>query len=199
MNRLSRLFDNTTAYRLIQAPFADDKLAPIWRHVDRAQVRRVLDVGCGPGTNAAHFGQADYLGIDINPAYVRHARSRFRGRFEVADVMRDPLPDRVNDFVLVNSLLHHLDDATVTRLLGTLRSTIAAEGKLHVLDLVLPEERCLARLLARMDRGDHARPAQDWLRLLAVDYETVVFERYPLRLFGRTLWNMFYFQGKPKR
>jgi SAM-dependent methyltransferase len=199
MSGLARLFDNTTAYRLIQAPFAEDKLAPVWRHVDPARVRRVLDVGCGPGTNAAHFAHADYLGVDVNPAYIRHARGRFPGRFAVVDVVRDPLPPGAHDFVLLNSLLHHLDDAAVARLLEALRGTVAPDGRLHVLDLVLPRERGIARALARMDRGDHPREEAHWLRLLGAAYEPVVFERYPLRFLGATLWNMFYFQGKARR
>lgn len=199
MRRLSRIFDHTAAYRLIQAPFAEDKLAPIWRHVDRAGVRRVLDVGCGPGTNAAHFGDLDYLGVDINPGYVEYARGRYRGRFEVVDVARDPLPARDFDFVLLNSLMHHLDDGAVRGLLSSLRGALAPDGRLHVLDLVLPEERGVARTLARMDRGAFARPEAGWRRLLEEWYEPVVFERYPLRLLGATLWNMFYFQGKARR
>jgi SAM-dependent methyltransferase len=198
MSGLANLFENTLAYRLLQAPFAEDKLAPLWRHVDAAKVRRVFDVGCGPGTNAAHFSSADYVGIDLNPGYIESARRRFRGTFEVVDVVKDPLPARENDLVLVNSLMHHLDDGAVSALLRKLRATLAPDGRLHVLDLVLPDERGIARTLARLDRGDFARPVAEWRRLLGAEYDEVVFERYPLRFLGATLWNMFYFQGKPR-
>ena len=43
--------DRVTAYRLWQAPFAEKKLEPLRRHNDLSTIRRVLDVGCGPGTN----------------------------------------------------------------------------------------------------------------------------------------------------
>ena len=42
----------------------------------------VLDVGCGPGTNAPHFAHADYLGVDINPSYVATAARRYVHRHE---------------------------------------------------------------------------------------------------------------------
>src|SRR6185437_15919484 len=51
----ARLMEFTVAYRLWQAPFAERKLAPLWEHNDVARARRVLDVGCGPGTNTQHF------------------------------------------------------------------------------------------------------------------------------------------------
>ena len=78
--------EHTLVYRLWQAPFAERKLAPLFRHNDRSRIRRVLDVGCGPGTNARHFLDHDYLGIDLNPAYIRDAERRFGPRFRVADV-----------------------------------------------------------------------------------------------------------------
>ncbi|MFN9035255.1 MAG: hypothetical protein ACK5YO_03100, partial [Planctomyces sp.] len=42
-------------YRMWQAPFVDAKFDPILRHNDLRSVRRVLDAGCGPGTNAHLF------------------------------------------------------------------------------------------------------------------------------------------------
>ena len=57
------LMDNSLAYRVWQTPFAEKKLAPLYAHADPARARRVLDVGCGPGTNTAHFAAADYLAV----------------------------------------------------------------------------------------------------------------------------------------
>jgi trans-aconitate methyltransferase len=63
---LTYLLEQTPVYSLWQAPFVTDKLAPVVSHNDIARVRRVLDVGCGPGTNTDFFRNADYLGVDIN-------------------------------------------------------------------------------------------------------------------------------------
>ena len=69
-----RIMENTLAYRLWQAPFAERKLDPIRASGGFDGIRRVLDVGCGPGTNTHHFAGADYLGMDINPGYIADAR-----------------------------------------------------------------------------------------------------------------------------
>jgi len=53
MKAYARVMENTLAYRVWQAPFAEKKLAPLYAHNDVARARRVLDVGCGPGTNTA--------------------------------------------------------------------------------------------------------------------------------------------------
>ena len=52
---IDRVMESPLVYRLWIAPFAEQKLRPILAHTDLSRVRRVLDVGCGPGTNTAIF------------------------------------------------------------------------------------------------------------------------------------------------
>ena len=91
---VARLLERPGVYLAWQRPFVSSKLGPVWRHNERSAIRRVLDVGCGPGTNSAEFVGLDYLGVDLNPAYIEHARRKHGGRFEVADVRSDAIPGR---------------------------------------------------------------------------------------------------------
>lgn len=185
------------AYRLWQAPFAERKLEPFFRHNDLGAVRRVLDVGCGPGTNARHFGEKDYLGVDLNPDYVAWARRRYGDRFTVADVTRtEAVLGPPSDCILVNSLLHHVDDDGARNILRHLSSRLTVGGHVHILDLVLPEHASLALLLARWDRGDHPRPLEAWRSMFFEAFEPVVFEPYPLGIGALPLWQMVYFKGR---
>jgi SAM-dependent methyltransferase len=192
--------EHVTAYRLWQAPFAERKLAPLFQHNELAAARRVLDVGCGPGTNARHFTHADYIGVDNNPDYIDWARHRYGERFQVADV-RNGLAAVGGgfDFILVNSLLHHLDSPDVRRILSELAGLLTGDGHVHILDLVMPDRPGLPRLLARWDRGDYPRPLGHWRELFTEAFEPVRLEPYPLRVFGLTLWSMVYFKGRRKR
>jgi SAM-dependent methyltransferase len=189
--------NNVLAYRLWQSPFAEKKLAPVLRRNGVAAARRVLDVGCGPGTNARHFLHTDYLGIDLNPGYVADARRRFGDRFRVADVREDfDAGGGGFDFILVNSLLHHVATPDVRALLARLSGLLTADGRVHILDLVMPERPGLARLLARSDRGEYARPLEEWRALFTEAFAPVRFEPYPLGAFGLPLWHMVYFEGR---
>ena len=126
---------------------------------DLRRVRRVLDVGCGPGTNTRHFAQVDYLGVDFNQRYVESARRRLKRDFVVADVRNyRSAPGEQFNFVLANSFLHHLNTQDVLEILSHLRSLLTRDGHLHALELVMPEEKSIARLVAQWDRGDFARP-----------------------------------------
>jgi SAM-dependent methyltransferase len=199
MKPYARLMENTLAYRVWQAPFAEQKLAPLYAHNDVARARRVLDVGCGPGTNTAHFAHADYLGIDFNASYIESARQRYGREFVVADVTKyEVAPDQRFDLILANSLFHHIDTASTSRILAHLATLLSDDGHVHVLDLVLPERPSVSRLLARADRGEHPRPLEEWRALFSAAFEPVVFEPYPLGAAGMTLWNMVYFKGRAR-
>jgi SAM-dependent methyltransferase len=199
VSRVAGMLDHAAAYRLWQAPFAEQKFGPILANNDLGRVRRVLDVGCGPGTNTQHFAHVDYLGIDFNERYIESARRRHGRDFIVADV-RDyrAAPGEKFDFVLANSFLHHLNTEEVVGILSHLRSLLTEDGHFHTLELVMPEEKSIARLLAQWDRGDFARPGEEWRKIFNELFEPVVMEFYPLTLMGATLWNMVYVKGRAR-
>ena len=193
------VLEQNIVYRLWQAPFASDKFAPVHAHNDLSRARRVLDVGCGPGTNTHLFAHSQYLGIDLNPRYIEYARKKFVRDFVVANVTTYDVPrDRGFDFILVNSFLHHVDTPAVRRILAHLRTLLTPDGHIHVLELMLPERRSIARLLARLDRGDYPRPLEEWRNLFSESFDLVVFEPYALKAMTATLWNMVYCKGRAK-
>jgi len=197
VNLAARALERTWVYRAWQAPFAGQKFVPVLAHNSMKSVRRVLDVACGPGTNTNFFADADYLGIDFNERYIRAARKRYGRNFVVADVRKYvAAPEDRFDFVLVNSFLHHLDTSDVLGILTHLQSLLAEDGHIHILELVLPEQPSIARVLAHWDRGKFARPLEEWRHLFGRLFEPVIFEPYLLTGLGTTLWNMVYFKGR---
>ncbi len=199
LKSITAVMRHVTPYRLWQAPFAEKKLAPVFRHNDLATVRRVLDVGCGPGTNARHFTHVGYVGIDNNPEYIAWARRRYGDRFLVADAHTDmSLSNGGFDFVLVNSLLHHVGTPDVRSVLSHLAGQLTDDGHVHILDLIMPERPALSQLLARWDRGEYPRPLAEWRALFTEAFDPILFEPYDLGIFGLVLWKMVYFKGRRK-
>ena len=197
MSLVDRILSQPLAYRLWQVPFARRKLEPIAQHNDMGAIKRVLDVGCGPGTNAPVFAQAEYLGVDLNPSYIDSARKRFGRNFQVADVRQPDFPAGDGfDFILLNSLLHHIDLASTRSLLKRMTELLTPDGHVHIIELVLPERVSVARALARADRGNYARPLGDWKTIFTEYFEPVVFEPFAQRNAGVTLYELVYFKGK---
>ena len=78
---------------------------------------RVLEIGCGLGTDGAQFAQAgaDYTGVDLTEAAVDLARRRFElfglaGKFRTADAENLDFADESFDLVYSHGVLHHTPD-----------------------------------------------------------------------------------------
>ena len=81
---------------------------------------KVLEIGCGIGTDGAEFAKAgaDYTGIDLTPAAIELAERRFRldnlpGEFRVSDAERLDFADESFDVVYSHGVLHHTPDIAV--------------------------------------------------------------------------------------
>lgn len=78
---------------------------------------RVLEVGCGLGTDGAQFAKAGaiYTGVDLTEAAVELARKRFEvfdlpGTFRTADAENLDFADDSFDLVYSHGVLHHTPD-----------------------------------------------------------------------------------------
>src|SRR3954453_9516105 len=85
---------------------------------DKARGPRVLEIGCGLGTDGARFARAGalYTGVDLTEAAVSLARRRFEleglpGEFRVADAEGLEFGDESFDLVYSHGVLHHTPDA----------------------------------------------------------------------------------------
>ena len=106
-------FDEVERYRYAE-------YAPWMRQVmefDRFAGARLLEIGCGMGTDLLQFarGGARCVGIDLTPRSVEITRHRFRlydaaGAFMISDGEHLPFPDESFDAVYSNGVLHHTPD-----------------------------------------------------------------------------------------
>lgn len=83
----------------------------------QARGLRVLEIGCGLGTDGAQFARAgaDYTGIDLTEAAIELARRRFElfdlpGEFRTADAENLDFADDTFDVVYSHGVLHHTPD-----------------------------------------------------------------------------------------
>ena len=195
MRLIDRILEHPGIYAAWQRPFIARKFAPVQRCLKNHTIRRVLDVGCGPGTNAARFAGSDYVGVDINSRYLEIARGKYRGAFIQADLETADISSFGRfDVILVNSFLHHLPDAAVSRVLAQLEDLLEPGGRIHILELVLPMRLSFPRIMARLDRGRYARPLAEWHGLFSSHFDAAVLEPYVVG----GLWAMVYFQGKKR-
>ncbi len=190
---IARLLETPHAYNLWQRFFARTKieaLEPI------PPFLHVLDIGCGPGTNSAHFAKNQYTGIDINPRYIEFARKRHRGNFIVGDVTHYDF-SKIGTFevILLNSFLHHISDDSLNPLLHRAKQLLSEKGHVYIIDMFLPDRFGPAYVLSRLDRGAYVRRPDHWKALLGKHFSCQDFREFNLSLGPVPLWKMFYFKG----
>jgi ubiquinone/menaquinone biosynthesis C-methylase UbiE len=102
-------------YELVEAHrYNKEWHIPIAADFASARGLKVLEIGCGLGTDGARFAEAgaDYTGVDLTEAAVELARKRFElfdlpGRFQPADAENLDFPDESFDLVYSHGVLHH--------------------------------------------------------------------------------------------
>jgi SAM-dependent methyltransferase len=132
---------------------------------------KILDMGCGTADILAYLPSVEYVGLDMNEAYINYAKKRFRhkGIFLATKVDGKTITKFfLHDFdiVLATGLLHHLNDDDALRLFELANSTLKPGGRLITLDgCYVKGQSWLASLIMSKDRGKYVRTKDRYLSL----------------------------------
>jgi len=133
---------------------------------------KILDLGCGPGTSTRFFREKDYLGIDIDKAYINSARCKHPGhQFECIDfttLSKDSalVPKAGFDVILAYGLMHHLDDASCSAFFRTSHNVLRANGHIVCFDgCIYRNQSKIKKKIILSDRGKHIRQPSDLINI----------------------------------
>lgn len=145
-------------------------------YVHAVEGQRVLDIGCGPGYIVEYLPKCDYVGFDINRGHIAYANNRYgrRGRFycrefdEAAVAEFGPF-----DLVLMNGLLHHLDDVGVVEVLRLSKKALKPDGRAITLDgCYVPGQSPIARMMLDRDDGKYVRDEAGYTALISKVFDS---------------------------
>ncbi len=126
-------------YELVEAHrYTKEWHIPIAADFASARGRKVLEIGCGLGTDGARFAEAgaDYTGVDLTEAAVELARKRFElfdlpGRFQTADAENLDFSDESFDLVYSHGVLHHTPETK--KAIGEIHRVLRPGGRAIVM------------------------------------------------------------------
>jgi 2-polyprenyl-3-methyl-5-hydroxy-6-metoxy-1,4-benzoquinol methylase len=157
---------------------------------------RVVDIGCGPGLLAKNVKSRDlkYLGIDNDLNCIRYCQEIYFGEtgieFATYDCEADRLQFSTNDIIILNGIVHHLNNFQLSALLKKAQVSAA----LIICDH-LKEERNLTLkqlipfILQFLDRGKFIRLYTYFENM--EDWAIKRSEKFPINLACITLWDYF--------
>lgn len=134
---------------------------------------KVLDLGCGPGSNTFLFPRQSYLGIDIDYARIKFAQSRYPAHLGcVGTATGIPLAGDSVDGILACGLLHHLSDATAQRVLHECSRLLRKRGRLLLIEPALSTRGSLLDYaMVKIDLGDYLRTVAALRCMLARQFQ----------------------------
>jgi ubiquinone/menaquinone biosynthesis C-methylase UbiE len=167
---VQRISDHPVLFIVLRSILENDFKAIRATIRSRLRVRqglRTLDLGCGPGAFADVFAGDDYVGVDMNPRYIDHARKTRQGAFIVGDARRVELPDARFDQILIFGLLHHLSDEDARAVLGECRRLLVGGGRVLVIEDIPAISRLnlIGHLIHQVENGEFIRPVAEYQRL----------------------------------
>jgi SAM-dependent methyltransferase len=203
------LLEHPLIYKYFQALFSGVKTEYLRKHlsaIDHERPIRILDLGCGPGTNADLFLNKEryaYIGIDLNPDYIREASKNFPLEFRCLDITSLNTLRVSYDVVLLNSVIHHLSASETKRLLDSASNFVSQYGECLILDMVCPEKPGLGsmvqQILIRLDRGSHCRTVDQLRGELSEHFFIKKMYSFKVKFIGILLWELRLFVCSKKK
>ena len=142
---------------IVHNNFKDEKQI-ISRHFKKD--KKTLDFGCGAGQFSVLFKPKEYYGIDNDIKYIKFCKVNHKGNFFL---IKNSPPYNFNrnyfDQILVSSVIHHINDKTLTIILKELNRILRSDGRLMIIDHLRKkyQHNLLCKILIDLDRGKYFR------------------------------------------
>ena len=139
---------------------------------------KIIDIGCGPAQILPWLPNVDYLGLDVNRAYIASAKRTHAGKgtFVVGDTksLWDDSRFRDADVVIGLGILHHLDDDDAAHCIRFAHHALKQAGRFVSLEACwVPNQGFLSRYIMSKDRGQNVRTEQAYRQLAAKVFKNV--------------------------
>ncbi|MBU1148686.1 class I SAM-dependent methyltransferase, partial [Patescibacteria group bacterium] len=158
---------------------------------------KVLDFGCGTGSNSWIFPVENYLGADVDRERIKFAKKIYPSyQFAVINNNTIPANDKSFDFICIFATIHHIPDSSFKEYLKQFKRILKDQGKVIVIEPVLLEKHKLVNLVMNnFDAGKFIRSEQEYLNIFNLDFSVTIHNKFRKFL----LYNEIFFSAEKNR
>lgn len=149
------------------------------------RVKTVLDIGCGTGDFVETIPEkTDYLGIDVDRKFIFFAKENYQNKkrkFLARDInKKEFLANKMFDATLLISMLHHLSDDELERILPLIK--VHTKKVVIVADIIPNPNGILKKIMVKFDRGKFIRTKEEKVKILSKYFKLIKITIVPSKL-----------------
>lgn len=151
---------------------------------------KVLDFGCGTGSNSFIFKPENYLGVDVDEKRIDFASKLFSDyTFEVIINNTLPVDDNSIDYICIFATIHHISDDIFGEYVKEFKRVLKPEGKIVVIEPVFSEEYKFNNWFMKIfDDGEFIRDEAGYEKIFGDEFKIKVHKRFRKFLFYNELF-----------
>lgn len=153
--------------------------------------KKVLDFGCGIGTSCSLVPAKYYLGVDNNEERINYAQTKYP-QYNFQIYKEDlKLKDNSFDHILIISVLHHIEQKIINKILKEFQRILKKDGKIIVIEpCLLPKSFFNNHFMNIFDRGKYIRKPLDYFNLfLNANYKVKLIKRFNKIFYNEILFS----------
>ena len=182
-NFLYDLLRNPSVYDLSQNLLLAYKLRnnKILENFNFDKKNKILDIGCGTGNILKILPKkVNYFGFDNNSKCINFAKKKYSNHFFYEGYFDNKTKKTIPnvDLVIMNAVLHHLNDGQIYELLPIIKSKLDKNGKIICIDPFYSTDiknlkdysKKFRNLIASFDRGNYVRTKKQYKKILETNF-----------------------------
>ena len=172
-----KILDKANVYLMVQAIFGGEKSRQsfVEQNISLSPGMNVLDVGSGTSDIVDHLPNCNYFAFEPALKYHLRAVERFGSKGTFFNRFFDKesslsLPKF--DLVLLQGVMHHMNDEELIRNLLLIRDSMSVGGMLVTIDPVFHDgQNVISKTLVSLDRGDFVRNDDQYRECLSTIFK----------------------------
>lgn len=146
--------------------YINKRLKSLFENID-FENKKVLDFGCGIGSNSPMFNPEGYVGIDTDIKRIQYASNKYPNyKFQVFKEEALPFLDNSIDYVLIVAVLHHISPKMRSNYLKEFKRVLKPTGEIIVIEPCLFRKSIISNwYMLTFDKGKYICNEKEYLKV----------------------------------